>query len=64
MQVNDIIKLKIIDIDHEGLGIGKIDNFPIFVDNALPGETVTCIITRVTKNIATAKKLIIIRKKF
>ncbi len=62
MQVNDIIKLKIIDIDHEGLGIGKIDNFPIFVDNALPGETVTCIITRVTKNIATAKNLELLEK--
>lgn len=60
MKVNDILNVEIIDLDHEGLGIAKVDGLPIFIDNALPGERVSIMITRVTKNIATAKNLGII----
>lgn len=31
---------KILDLTHEGLGVAKIDNYPIFIEGALPGEKV------------------------
>ena len=55
MKVNDILNLHIDDFDSEGLGIAHYDGYPIFIDNALPGEEVRCEITRVTKNLAFAK---------
>lgn len=62
MKVNDEVVLDIIDIDHLGLGIGKIDDFPIFVNNALPGEKVQAKITKITKNLAQATNLNILEK--
>lgn len=52
MEVNDILDVVIIDYDHLGLGVAKVNNFPIFVPYALVGEKVRVKITRVTKNIA------------
>ncbi len=40
MQKN--IQLKIQSLSHEGRGIGKIDGKTIFIDNALPEETILC----------------------
>lgn len=62
MKVNDILKLNIIDLDYQGLGIAKIAEFPIFVKNALLGEYVEAKITRVTKNLAFADTIKIINK--
>ncbi len=56
------IKVNIIDIDYQGLGIAKVNNFPVFVENALPGEDVLCIPTRVTKNLAYARNIKIYNK--
>lgn len=62
MKIDDILELNIIDVDYQGLGIAKIDGFPIFVDDALCGEVVLAKIIRVTKNLAFAKNLRIIKK--
>ncbi|MGM9971360.1 MAG: 23S rRNA (uracil(1939)-C(5))-methyltransferase RlmD [Anaeroplasmataceae bacterium] len=62
MKLDEILELNIVDIDYQGLGIAKINDFPIFVNNALPGEKVVARITRVTKNIATAKNLKILEE--
>jgi len=62
MMVDDIINLNITDFDSEGLGIGHYDSKPVFVDNALPGEEVKCRITRVTKNLAFAENLEILKE--
>ncbi len=62
MKNNDKLILDIKDIDHLGLGVGHVDNFPVFVNNAIPGEIVRCSITKVTKNLATASNLEIIEK--
>lgn len=35
---NDIIEVLFEDLTHEGAGVAKIDGYPIFVQNALPGE--------------------------
>ena len=52
---NDYFEIKIIDIGINGEGIGKIDNFTIFVKNALPNEFVKIKILKVLKNYAFAK---------
>ena len=44
---NDQIELTITDLSHQGLGVGHIDGFPIFVENALPGEEVELKISHV-----------------
>lgn len=33
------------DLSHEGLGVARVDNYPVFIENALPGEKVKVMIT-------------------
>ncbi|MDR0846462.1 MAG: 23S rRNA (uracil(1939)-C(5))-methyltransferase RlmD [Lactobacillales bacterium] len=37
---NDEITVTIIDLSHEGMGVAKVDGYPLFIENALPGEEV------------------------
>ncbi len=37
---NDIFEVQVIDLTHEGAGVVKIDGYPFFVENALPGEMI------------------------
>ena len=62
MNVGEIIDVNIDDYDHEGLGVAHIDNMPIFIPNAIPGEKVKIKINRITKNLAMADNLEIISK--
>lgn len=62
MNVGDIYDVIIDDYDHEGLGIAHINNFPIFIDNAIPGEKIKIKINRVTKNLAMASNIEILEK--
>lgn len=48
-------KLEITGLTHEGQGVGKIEGFVVFVDSALPGETVTVKIVRQTKSYAVGR---------
>ena len=32
---NDVIEVEIIDLTHEGLGVAKVDHYPLFIENAL-----------------------------
>lgn len=54
---NQEMTVDIIDLSYEGLGVAKIDHYPIFVVNALPGEEVKIRLTKVTKKFAFAKTL-------
>lgn len=56
-------KLEIIDYTYDGLGIGKVDNFPIFVEYAGVGDIVEVEITKMKKNLAFAKVVKFIEKK-
>ena len=47
---NDYFDIDIIDIGINGEGIGKIDNFTVFVEGALPNEKVNIKIIKVKKN--------------
>ncbi len=62
MQLNDILELNIIAYDHEGIGIAKIDGFPVFVPGTLIGEIVKGKICYISKNLAKADLLEIIKK--
>lgn len=35
---NDVLEVEIIDLTHEGMGVAKVDHYPLFIENALPGE--------------------------
>jgi 23S rRNA (uracil1939-C5)-methyltransferase len=35
---NDVLEVEIIDLTHEGMGVAKIEHYPLFIENALPGE--------------------------
>lgn len=53
--------LEIEALGYEGEGIGKIDNFTVFVEGAIPGEMVNVRIVKVTKNYGYGKLLNIIK---
>ena len=55
--------LEIIDYTYDGLGIGKVDGFPIFVEYAGVGDVVEVEITKMKKNLAFAKVLKYIERK-
>ena len=52
VEKNEYYDLKIESLTHDGLGVAKIDGFPIFVTNALVGEEVNLKITLVKKTYA------------
>lgn len=49
---NQEIEGEVVDITYQGMGVVKIENFPIFVSDAIPGEVVKVGITKVQKNFA------------
>ncbi len=55
--------LEIVDYTYDGLGIGKVEGFPIFVSNAGVGDIVKVEITKHKKNLAFAKVVEFIEKK-
>ena len=59
---NEKYTLDITGLTHEGQGVGKIEGFVVFVDGALPGETIEVLIIKVTKSYAVGKLLHIIKK--
>lgn len=61
MKVNDVLEVEIIGYDHEGIGVAKIDGFPIFVKKAMVGEIVSCRITRLNNKLAEASLLKVIK---
>ena len=55
LKVGDNISLTIYDIAFGGEGVGRVDDFVVFVPFVLVGETVAAEITEVKKNFARAK---------
>ncbi|MDE6713144.1 MAG: TRAM domain-containing protein, partial [Lachnospiraceae bacterium] len=49
---NEIYNVTITDLGIEGEGIGKIDGYPLFVKDALPGDVVEARLTKVKKTYA------------
>lgn len=61
MKKNDVYEIEIIDIGNNGEGIGKIDNFVVFIPYAIKGEIIKTLILKVNKNFAYGKILSIIK---
>ncbi|GAB2023957.1 23S rRNA (uracil(1939)-C(5))-methyltransferase RlmD [Lactovum odontotermitis] len=55
MQKNDIFEAEVIDLTYEGLGVVKVDGFPFFVENALPGEELELRATKLGKSFGFAR---------
>ncbi len=58
---NDQVQVKITDFTSEGAGIGKVDGYPLFVKDAIIGDTVIAGITKAKKNYAYARLVEIIK---
>ncbi|CAH0418573.1 23S rRNA (uracil(1939)-C(5))-methyltransferase RlmD [Periweissella ghanensis] len=52
---NQQFDVEIFDLTYLGMGVAKIEDFPIFVANAVPGETVKIGITKVASSYAFAR---------
>ncbi len=55
MKKNDIVKIEISGVSHEGVGIGKLDGMAVFVRGAAIGDVVEAIIIKMAKNYAVGK---------
>lgn len=54
---NETVTLTFEDLTHEGNGIAKIDGYPLFVPNVLPGEKALVKVVKVNKNFGYGKLL-------
>lgn len=54
-QKNEIYTVTVTDLAAEGEGIGKIDGYPLFVKDALPGDVIEARLTKVKKTYAYAR---------
>lgn len=54
---NDVIEVTFEDLTHEGAGVAKVDGFPLFVPNGLPGEQAQIKIVKVKKGYGYGKIL-------
>ncbi len=59
---NDIIELTINDLTVDGAGVGRFEGLAVFVPCALPGETVSAKIIKVTKSYAVGKLIEILHQ--
>ena len=55
MKKNDRIEVQIEDLTYEGMGVAKVDGFPLFIENALPGEKVVVHVLKLGKKFGYAK---------
>ncbi|EKK20753.1 23S rRNA (uracil(1939)-C(5))-methyltransferase RlmD [Fructilactobacillus florum] len=60
VQKNETLTVHITDLTYEGLGVAKVDQFPLFIEEALPTETVQVQVVKVKQHFAFAKLLKII----
>lgn len=62
VELNKIYEIEISNLGSSGEGIGKIENFTIFVENSLPNEKILTKIVEVKKNYAVGKLEKILRE--
>ncbi|MCX7709447.1 MAG: 23S rRNA (uracil(1939)-C(5))-methyltransferase RlmD [Clostridia bacterium] len=58
---NDNYTVEITGMTHEGQGVGRINNFTVFVDGAVTGETAEIKIIKITKSYAIGKLLKVLK---
>jgi len=52
---NETYQGEIVDLTHEGLGVAKIDHYPLFIEGALIGETIEFKVIKVGKSFGVGK---------
>ena len=62
VELNKIYEIEILNIGSSGEGVGRIENFTVFVENALPNEKILAKIIEVKKNYAVGKLEKILRE--
>jgi len=62
IEIGQIKEVNIIDVNHMGQGVSRIDDFVVFINNAIEGDVVEIEIIEVKKNFAVGKLLKIIKK--
>ncbi|AGK52123.1 23S rRNA (uracil(1939)-C(5))-methyltransferase RlmD [Bacillus sp. 1NLA3E] len=62
VQKNDYIEVDFIDLTHDGAGVAKVDGYPLFVANALPGEKAKIKVTKVNKGYGFGRLIEVIEK--
>lgn len=61
VEKNRDYEVEIIGLDHEGAGVGRVNNFAMFVKDALPGEKVIAKVIKISKNYAVGKLIDILK---
>lgn len=61
LKKNEIHKVDIVDLTHEAQGVAKINDYTLFVEEALPGEHVECKLLKLNKTYGFAKTINIIK---
>ncbi len=62
MEENKVVKGICVDLNHDGLGVVKVDNFPIFVNDLLPEEEAKIKIIKNNKTYAIGKNIGLIKE--
>ena len=57
---NELYKIKIIDLSKDGQGVGKVDNFTVFIEGAIPGDFAEIKIIKTNKTYGYGKLIKII----
>ncbi|MEG0553092.1 MAG: 23S rRNA (uracil(1939)-C(5))-methyltransferase RlmD, partial [Carnobacterium sp.] len=57
VQKNEKHTVKVEDLTHEGMGVAKIDGYPLFIEDALPGEEMEVKIHKTGKSFGYAKSM-------
>ena len=47
----EVLDVTIMDLTYQGMGVAKVDNYPIFIENALPEEKITVKVTKMWKRL-------------
>lgn len=55
-------QVEITDLSHQGLGVAHIDGYPLFIENALPGEKVNVLITHTGRRMGHGKTIEFLQK--
>ena len=56
------LDVEIVDLSYQAMGVAKVDNYPLFIADTLPGEKVKVKVTKTTKNFGYARVLEYLKK--
>ena len=54
---NQKLTLTVDDLTYEGMGVAKVDNYPLFIAGALPNEKIEAVVVKTRKNFGYARAL-------